>query len=90
MPAEAHDRWHVGMGRTDGDVSISMAAVEEVSPGVFDATMRYTYGDAQVWTQSFSSMRLTDGDLAAALEAEGLRLDRFLTEDRTWVVAVPA
>ncbi|MCF6471360.1 class I SAM-dependent methyltransferase [Nonomuraea sp. MG754425] len=90
MPAEAHDRWHVGMGRTDGDVSISMAAVEEVSPGVFDATMRYTYGDAQVWTQSFSSKRLTDGDLAAALEAEGLRLDRFLTEDRTWVVAVPA
>ncbi|MEV1000825.1 class I SAM-dependent methyltransferase [Nonomuraea sp. NPDC050202] len=93
MPAEAHDRWHVGMGRQDGDVSITMAAVQEVSPGVFHATMRYTYGEdgeEQVWTQSFSSRRLTDGELAAALEAEGLRLDRFLTEDRTWVVAVPA
>ncbi|MFC7108447.1 class I SAM-dependent methyltransferase [Nonomuraea rubra] len=32
MPAEAHDRWHVGMGRQDGDVTITMAAVEEVSP----------------------------------------------------------
>ncbi|MGR6920564.1 class I SAM-dependent methyltransferase [[Actinomadura] parvosata] len=90
MPAEAHDRWHVGMGRTDGDISITMAAVEEVSPGVFHATMRYAHGDDRVWTQSFSSKRLTDDDLAAALEAEGLRLDRFLTEDRTWVVAVPA
>ncbi|GAA4917309.1 SAM-dependent methyltransferase [Nonomuraea thailandensis] len=93
MPAEAHDRWHVGMGRQDGDVSITMAAVEEVSPGVFHATMRYTYGEdgrEQVWTQSFSSKRLTDGELAAALRTEGLRLERFLTEDRTWVVAVPA
>ncbi|MFI7612263.1 class I SAM-dependent methyltransferase [Nonomuraea terrae] len=94
MPAEAHDRWHAGMGRTDGDVSISMAAVEEVSPGVFQATMRYAYlddeGDERVWTQSFSSRRLTDDELAAALEAEGLRLERFLTEDRTWVAAAPA
>ncbi|MFC7586757.1 class I SAM-dependent methyltransferase [Nonomuraea antimicrobica] len=32
MPAEAHDRWHVGMGRQDGDLTITMAAVEEVSP----------------------------------------------------------
>ncbi|MFD0476862.1 hypothetical protein ACFQ0B_58075 [Nonomuraea thailandensis] len=55
--------------------------------------MRYTYGEdgrEQVWTQSFSSKRLTDGELAAALRTEGLRLERFLTEDRTWVVAVPA
>ncbi|TYB51497.1 class I SAM-dependent methyltransferase [Nonomuraea sp. PA05] len=88
MPAEAHDRWHVGLGRQDGDVTITMAAVEEVSPGMFHATMRYTHGDEQVWTQSFSSRRLTDGDLAAALAAESLRLERFLTDDRTWVLAV--
>ncbi|MEV0612274.1 class I SAM-dependent methyltransferase [Nonomuraea sp. NPDC050404] len=90
MPAEAHDRWHVGMGRRDGDVTITMAAVEEVSPGVFQATMRYTYGEDKEWTQSFSSKRLTDDDLAIALATEGLRLNRFLTEDRTWVAAVPA
>ncbi|MEV0383562.1 class I SAM-dependent methyltransferase [Nonomuraea sp. NPDC050643] len=94
MPADAHDRWHVGMGRSDGDVTITMAAVEEVSPGVFEATMRYTYGDddsggGRVWTQSFSSKRLTDDDLAADLAAEGLRLRRFLTDDRTWLLAAP-
>ncbi|SEH03365.1 Methyltransferase domain-containing protein [Nonomuraea solani] len=89
IPAEGHDRWHVGMGREEGDITITMAAVDEVSPGVFHATMRYTYGGDRVWTQSFSSRRLTDDDLAADLAAEGLRLERFLTEDRTWLLAAP-
>ncbi|MBF8190831.1 class I SAM-dependent methyltransferase [Nonomuraea sp. K274] len=93
MPAEAHDRWRPGMGRSDGDVTITMAAVEEVSPGIYHATMRYTYGrdgEDKVWTQSFSSRRLSDEELGAGLAAAGLRLERFLTEDRTWLVAVPA
>ncbi|MEO3868107.1 class I SAM-dependent methyltransferase [Nonomuraea sp. B12E4] len=90
MPAEAHDRWHVGMGRQDGDFTITMDAVAEVSPGIFHATMRYGYGQDKVWTQSFASKRLTDDQLAADLAAEGLRLDRFLTEDRMWVVATTA
>ncbi|KAB8194514.1 methyltransferase domain-containing protein [Nonomuraea phyllanthi] len=94
-PPEAHDGWHAGMGRDEGDLTVTMAAVEEVSPGLFRATMRYTHaGDGEegerVWTQSFTSRRLTDDELAAALAAEGLRLERFLTEDRRWVVAVPA
>jgi hypothetical protein len=72
------------MGRVDGDVTITMGAVEEVSPGIFHATMRYTYGDDKLWTQSFSSKRLTDDDLAADLVTVRLRFDRFLTEDRTW------
>ncbi|MFG1707262.1 class I SAM-dependent methyltransferase [Nonomuraea sp. M3C6] len=59
MPADAHDRWQTGMGRQDGDITITMAAVEEVSPGIYHATMRYSYGDSngddKVWTQSFSS-----------------------------------
>ncbi|TMR98520.1 class I SAM-dependent methyltransferase [Nonomuraea basaltis] len=87
MTAERHDAWRVGPIRSDGDMTITMAAVEEVSPGIFHATMRYTYGDDKVWTQSFSSKRLTDHDLAAELAAVGLRLERFLTEDRTWVLA---
>jgi hypothetical protein len=29
-------------------------------------------------------------ELAAALSAAGLRLDRYLTEDRSWFRAVPA
>ncbi|MEO3792309.1 class I SAM-dependent methyltransferase [Nonomuraea sp. B10E15] len=89
-PAHVHDRWHAGQSRRDGDVTITLAAVEEVSPGIFQATMRYTHGEDKVWTQSFSSRRLTDEELSADLAAEGLRLDRFLTDDRTWVVASPA
>ncbi|MFC5829946.1 class I SAM-dependent methyltransferase [Nonomuraea insulae] len=89
MPPEAHDQWRAGTGREDDGISITMVAVDEVTPGVFEATMRYTYGQDKVWTQSFSSKRLTDADLAADLAAEGLRLERFLTENRMWVLAVP-
>ncbi|NUO96641.1 MAG: class I SAM-dependent methyltransferase [Nonomuraea sp.] len=88
MPAERHDAWRPGMGRIDGDLTVTLAEVEQVSPGVFEATMRYTHGD-RVWTQSFASRRLTDDDLRADLAAEGLRLERFLTEDRTWLLARP-
>ncbi|MEV4547756.1 hypothetical protein [Nonomuraea wenchangensis] len=35
-------------------------------------------------------MRLTDEQLGAALEEAGLRLDRFVTDDRVWVKAVPS
>ncbi|TDD22967.1 class I SAM-dependent methyltransferase [Nonomuraea diastatica] len=90
MPADAHDRWHVGQNRQDGGITITLAAVEQVSPGIFQATMRYTHGEDRVWTQSFSSRRFTDEELSAELAAEGLRLDRFLTDDRTWVTASPA
>jgi SAM-dependent methyltransferase len=89
QPAEAHDRWQAGRGRTDGDITITTVSVAQVSPGVYDVTMRYTYGEDKVWTQSFSSKRLTDDDLAADLAAVGLRLERFLTEDRMWVRAAP-
>ncbi|TDE27846.1 class I SAM-dependent methyltransferase [Nonomuraea mesophila] len=88
-PAEAHDRWRAGQSREDGDITITLTAVEEVSPGIVHATMRYTYGEDKVWTQSFSSRRLTDEELSADLAAEGLTFDRFLTRDRTWVRASP-
>jgi hypothetical protein len=41
------------------------------------------------WTQTFTAMRLDDTELADALAAAGLRLDRYLTEDRSWFRAVP-
>ncbi|MFI6922642.1 class I SAM-dependent methyltransferase [Nonomuraea spiralis] len=88
IPGERHDVWQAGSGRADGEVTITMAEVEEISPGVYAATMRYTHGE-RVWTQSFTSRRLSDEDVAADLAAVGLRLDRFLTEDRTWFAARP-
>ncbi|MBT2225529.1 bifunctional 2-polyprenyl-6-hydroxyphenol methylase/3-demethylubiquinol 3-O-methyltransferase UbiG [Nonomuraea sp. NEAU-A123] len=87
-PPETHDAQQVGRGRTDGDITITLAAREEVGPELFSATMRYAHGD-RVWTQSFTSRRLSDDDLRAALTEAGLHLDRFLTDDRRWVLAVP-
>ncbi|MER6945111.1 class I SAM-dependent methyltransferase [Nonomuraea sp. NPDC000554] len=89
LPPERHDTWHVGQGRTEDGITVELAELAEVSPGVFNATMRYAC-EEMVWTQSFASRRLTDEDLADDLAATGLRLARFLTDDRTWVLAVPA
>ncbi|MGW4474191.1 class I SAM-dependent methyltransferase [Nonomuraea sp. NPDC004354] len=89
QPPEAHDRWAVGRGREADGIGIMMTRVDEVAPGTFAATMRYTAGE-RVWTQSFLSQRLTVEDLADELERERLTLDGFLTEDRTWARAVPA
>ncbi|WP_336206450.1 class I SAM-dependent methyltransferase [Nonomuraea sp. LPB2021202275-12-8] len=88
-PPDLHDAWKVGQGRTHEGLTLELAALERVSPEVVHATMRYTSGD-RVWTQSFRSRRLTDEQLGAALAGAGLRLDRFLTDDRTWLRAVPA
>lgn len=88
QPAEAHDRWAVGLGRTEEGYSISMVSLEQPSPGLFAATMRYTYGE-RVWTQSFTSRRMTDAELEEALARAGLTFDRFLTPDHTWLRATP-
>lgn len=85
QPAETHDAWAPGVS---GRAGITMAAVEEVSPGLFAATMRYEHGD-RVWTQSFRSRRMTDDVLEDELAQAGLSFDRFLTADHTWLRAVP-
>jgi hypothetical protein len=44
----------------------------------------------QVWTQTFTARRLDDAEMAAVLADAGLRLDRYLTDDRDWLRSVPA
>ncbi len=51
--------------------------------------MEYVDGD-RVWTQAFTARRLDDAELAAVLAGAGLRLDRFLTDDHSWLRALPA
>jgi hypothetical protein len=63
--------------------------VSRPAPGLVSATMEYADGD-RVWTHAFTARRLDDAELAAALEGAGLRLDRYLTEDRSWLRAGPA
>jgi hypothetical protein len=43
----------------------------------------------RVWTQTFTARRLDDTELPAVLAKSGLRLDRYLTEDHSWIRAVP-
>jgi SAM-dependent methyltransferase len=65
-----------------------MRDVSRPAPNLVSATVEYVDGD-QVWTQTFTARRLDDAELAAVLADAGLRLDRYLTDDRTWLRAVP-
>lgn len=62
--------------------------VSRPGPDLVSATVEYVIGD-QCWTQTFTAMSLDDAALATVLADAGLRLDRYLTQDRTWLRAVP-
>ena len=44
----------------------------------------------RIWTQTFTTERLDDGALTAALAGAGLTVDAYLTGDGSWVRAVPS
>jgi SAM-dependent methyltransferase len=67
-------------------IIIRVRNVSRPAPGVISATMEYVDGD-QAWTHTFTARRLDDAALAATLGGSGLRLDRYLTEDRSWLRA---
>jgi SAM-dependent methyltransferase len=74
---------------TRNGIIFRMRDVSRPAPNLLAATMEYVDGH-QRWTQSFTATRLDQTELAAALADAGLRLDRYLTEDRAWLRAVPA
>jgi hypothetical protein len=61
---------------------------EPVRPGVRSVHIEYVFPDAY-WTQTFLSCPLSDEDFELALAQAGLVVDAYLTEDRTWVRALP-
>ena len=69
-------------------VILRLRDVTRPAPNLVSATAEYVVGD-QCWTQTFTTMRLDDAELAAALAAARLCLDRYLTEDRSWLRAIP-
>jgi SAM-dependent methyltransferase len=78
---------------TDSEVSragmiLRLRDVTRPAPNLVSATAEYLVGD-RCWTQTFTTVRLDEAELAAALAAAGLRLDRYLTEDHSWFRAVP-
>jgi len=70
-------------------IIIRVRDVSRPGPDLVSATMEYVDGD-RVWTHAFTARRLDDAGLTALLAQSGLRLDRYLTETRSWLRAVPA
>lgn len=85
--------WHtdveVGSQWERDGMTIRVAAREPAAGGARRTRMEYALEGA-AWSQTFLSFRLTDEQTAAALAEAGLALDSWLTEDRTWLRAVPA
>jgi hypothetical protein len=85
-------QWHREVPRRrppapDGEMHV--VSSDEVSPGVHSVHVEYVFPDA-TWTQTFLSRPLGEAAPDAALAAAGLRAGGYLTDDRTWVRAVPA
>lgn len=74
--------------RAGGGMISRLRDVSRPAPNLVSATAEYVVGDRR-WTQTFTAMRLDASELDAALAAAGLRLDRYLTDDRSWFRAVP-
>jgi SAM-dependent methyltransferase len=81
--AEARDTENTRDG-----VLFRMRDVSRPAPDQIAATVEYVAGDRR-WTQTFTTNRLDEDVLIAALAGAGLRLDRYLTDDRSWFSAVP-
>ncbi|MGW3990257.1 class I SAM-dependent methyltransferase [Streptomyces sp. NPDC004830] len=72
-----------------GGFTVRVVSSEPIGDGVRSVRAEYEFPDA-VWTQTFRSRPLSREQFEAALSEAGLRVDRYLTEDRIWVRAVPA
>jgi hypothetical protein len=75
--------------QTTGGVTFRLRDLDRPGPGVLAATAEYQVGE-RVWTQRFTTERLDDDALAAALAGAGLAVDAYLTGDGSWVRAVPS
>jgi SAM-dependent methyltransferase len=74
--------------RTLNGIILRLRDVTRPAPGLLSATVEYVAGDRR-WTQTFTARQLTESALRASLATAGLRLDRYLTPDQRWFLAVP-
>ncbi|WP_264931549.1 bifunctional 2-polyprenyl-6-hydroxyphenol methylase/3-demethylubiquinol 3-O-methyltransferase UbiG [Streptomyces sp. A012304] len=84
--------YHTNVPRERVDPSgftVRILSADPQGDGVHSVHVEYVFPDA-VWTQTFRSRPLTDQQFEEALAEAGLRVDRYLTEDRVWVRVVPA
>jgi SAM-dependent methyltransferase len=71
-----------------GGFTVRIVSADPVGDGVNSVHVEYEFPDA-VWTQTFRARPLTREQFEEALAEAGLGVDRYLTEDGTWVRAVP-
>lgn len=83
--------YHTDLPRERVDPSgftVRIRSAEPVGDGVHEVRAEYEFPDA-TWTQTFLARPLTREQFEEALAEAGLRVDRYLTEDRVWVRAAP-
>ncbi|MFJ6558746.1 class I SAM-dependent methyltransferase [Streptomyces sp. NPDC091412] len=83
--------YHINVPRERMDpagFTVRILSAEPVGDGVNAVRAEYVFPDA-TWTQTFRSRPLSEEEFEEALAEAGLRVDRCLTEDGTWVRAVP-
>ncbi|MFK4801930.1 class I SAM-dependent methyltransferase [Streptomyces sp. MPA0124] len=68
--------------------TVRILSAAPVGDGVNAVRAEYEFPDA-VWTQTFRARPLTREQFEEALGEAGLAVDRYLTDDGTWVRAVP-
>jgi SAM-dependent methyltransferase len=86
------DDYHTNIPRERVDPSgftVRIASSEPVGDGVNSVHAEYEFPDA-TWTQTFLARPLTKEQFEEALADAGLKVDKYLTEDRIWVRAVSA
>lgn len=80
-------RYSPGQSRENGQGRVvTTLKVEDISDDLLRAVVTFDV-DGQRWTHGWGTQRLTVDDLERELHASGLQLHRFLTDDRTWLMA---
>ncbi|MFH8486357.1 class I SAM-dependent methyltransferase [Streptomyces longisporoflavus] len=72
-----------------GGYTVRIVSAVPVGDGVNEVRAEYVFPDA-TWTQTFRARPLTKEQFEDALGEAGLRVEKYLTEDGTWVRAVSA
>ncbi|NGO15210.1 class I SAM-dependent methyltransferase [Streptomyces sp. HC44] len=83
--------YHTNLPRERVDPSgftVRMLSAEPVGDGVNSVRAEYVFPDA-IWTQTFLARPLTKEEFEGALAEAGMKVDQYLTDDGTWVRAVP-
>ncbi|GGO42247.1 methyltransferase [Streptomyces daqingensis] len=87
-PDGLHQALSPGSTWSRGAMTVTVVSLEPLEENVSRTCLRYDFEDAH-WTQTFVSHALSTSRFETALAEAGLRLDAYLTEDRSWARCLP-